>query len=147
MVTCRQIGDKPISEPMLVYLLTHTCVTIRPQLGAIAGRRISVKPLPTASSNVLYFTRPQWVNQILSVVNVVDNVEYIDGLVQERRNFIANPLGLRISCTKPSIGCKYVYGLLWVVLFIFVLMRSGGRLNKKDGVTRYGDSHVKDKTS
>ena len=25
--------------------------------------------------------------------------------------------------------------------------RSGGRLNKKDGLTRYGDSHVKDKTS
>ena len=24
---------------------------------------------------------------------------------------------------------------------------SGGRLNKKDGLTRYGDSHVKDKTS
>ena len=26
-------------------------------------------------------------------------------------------------------------------------MRTGGRLNKKDGLTRYGDSHVKDKTS
>ena len=26
-------------------------------------------------------------------------------------------------------------------------LRSGGRLNKKDGLTRYGDSHVKDKTS
>ena len=25
--------------------------------------------------------------------------------------------------------------------------RLGGRLNKKDGLTRYGDSHVKDKTS
>ena len=25
--------------------------------------------------------------------------------------------------------------------------RPGGRLNKKDGLTRYGDSHVKDKTS
>ena len=25
--------------------------------------------------------------------------------------------------------------------------QSGGRLNKKDGLTRYGDSHVKDKTS
>ena len=25
--------------------------------------------------------------------------------------------------------------------------RAGGRLNKKDGLTRYGDSHVKDKTS
>ena len=24
---------------------------------------------------------------------------------------------------------------------------SQGRLNKKDGLTRYGDSHVKDKTS
>ena len=27
------------------------------------------------------------------------------------------------------------------------MKRSGGRLNKKDGLTRYGDSHVKDKTS
>ena len=27
------------------------------------------------------------------------------------------------------------------------LKYSGGRLNKKDGLTRYGDSHVKDKTS
>ena len=26
-------------------------------------------------------------------------------------------------------------------------MPPGGRLNKKDGLTRYGDSHVKDKTS
>ena len=29
----------------------------------------------------------------------------------------------------------------------FVNTDSGGRLNKKDGLTRYGDSHVKDKTS
>ena len=26
-------------------------------------------------------------------------------------------------------------------------MSPGGHLNKKDGLTRYGDSHVKDKTS
>ena len=26
-------------------------------------------------------------------------------------------------------------------------LHAGGRLNKKDGLTRYGDSHVKDKTS
>ena len=25
--------------------------------------------------------------------------------------------------------------------------KTGGRFNKKDGLTRYGDSHVKDKTS
>ena len=30
---------------------------------------------------------------------------------------------------------------------IFKNMLPGGRLNKKDGLTRYGDSHVKDKTS
>ena len=28
-----------------------------------------------------------------------------------------------------------------------ILSEAGGRLNKKDGLTRYGDSHVKDKTS
>ena len=27
------------------------------------------------------------------------------------------------------------------------LQLPGGRLNKKDGLTRYGNSHVKDKTS
>ena len=29
----------------------------------------------------------------------------------------------------------------------WLIPRLGGRLNKKDGLTRYGDSHVKDKTS
>ena len=29
----------------------------------------------------------------------------------------------------------------------FCISTSWGRLNKKDGLTRYGDSHVKDKTS
>ena len=33
------------------------------------------------------------------------------------------------------------------VIGIFVMPDAGGRLNKKDGLTRYGDSHVKDKTS
>ena len=31
--------------------------------------------------------------------------QYIDELVQERRNSIANALQLRLSCTKPSICC------------------------------------------
>ena len=29
----------------------------------------------------------------------------------------------------------------------YTTQKSGGRPNKKDGLTRYGDSHVKDKTS
>ena len=31
--------------------------------------------------------------------------------------------------------------------FWLICNTPGGRLNKKDGLTRYGDSHVKDKTS
>ena len=30
---------------------------------------------------------------------------------------------------------------------VAVMSITGGRLNKKDGLTRYGNSHVKDKTS
>ena len=33
------------------------------------------------------------------------------------------------------------------IYYSFVERSPGGRLNKKDGLTRYGDSHVKDKTS
>ena len=33
------------------------------------------------------------------------------------------------------------------LLYKTLFKRTGGRLNKKDGLTRYGDSHVKDKTS
>ena len=28
MLACRQPGDKPLSEPMMVNLLTHLCVTL-----------------------------------------------------------------------------------------------------------------------
>ena len=39
-----------------------------------------------------------------------------------------------------------------MILYLQLCLRfsnknTGGRLNKKDGLTRYGDSHVKDKTS
>ena len=30
---------------------------------------------------------------------------------------------------------------------LLIARQAGGRLNKKDGLTRYGNSHVKDKTS
>ena len=33
---------------------------------------------------------------------------HIDGLVQERRNSIANALELRLSCTNPSILHMYI---------------------------------------
>ena len=42
-----------------------------------------------------------------------------------------------------SMGWKYAYAQS-INMFV---SPTGGRLNKKDGLTRYGDSHVKDKTS
>ena len=37
---------------------------------------------------------------------------------------------------------------VWVnIIIIYGQMGPGGRLNKKYGLTRYGDSHVKDKPS
>ena len=36
---------------------------------------------------------------------------------------------------------------MWDEIAYPFLNFTGGRLNKKDGLTRYGNSHVKDKTS
>ena len=41
---------------------------------------------------------------------------YIDGLVQERRNSIANALELRLCCTKPSICSTFATSALNVTL-------------------------------
>ena len=38
---------------------------------------------------------------------LVEDKDYIDALVQERRNSIANALELRLSRTNPSICCKF----------------------------------------
>ena len=38
---------------------------------------------------------------------------YIDGLVQERRNSIANALELRLSCTNSSIYMHYKVSFCW----------------------------------
>ena len=35
------------------------------------------------------------------------NADHTDGLVQERRNYVANTLELRLSCTNPSI-CRNI---------------------------------------
>ena len=57
----------------------------------------------------------------------LNQLNHIDGLMQKRCNSSALVMELHLFYMMSSI--------------------SGGRLNKKDGLTRYGDSHVKDKTS
>ena len=52
-----------------------------------------------------------------------------------------------------EIVWKIYFALILIVIvrschnFAYVMTAPGGRLNKKDGLTRYGNSHVKDKTS
>ena len=36
---------------------------------------------------------------------------------------------------------------LTTTVYEYLFISPGGRLNKKDGLTKYGNSHVKDKTS
>ena len=49
---------------------------------------------------------------------------------------------------RKNIEFLYMYiARVLMVIYSQDSQRSGGRLNKKDGLTRYGDSHVKDKTS
>ena len=48
------------------------------------------------------------------------------------------------AATSGNISTIMVYSRWY---WNFPVKRPGGRLNKKDGLTRYGDSHVKDKTS
>ena len=57
-------------------------------------------------------------------------------LVTQIAKFMGPTWGPPGSC-RPQMGPMLAP---WTLL-------SGGRLNKKDGLTRYGDSHVKDKTS
>ena len=63
---------------------------------------------------------------------------------------------IRIFFQHPPNYFFYVIGIRWksfnelqmpILLHEIMLWIPGGRLNKKDGLTRYGDSHVKDKTS
>ena len=49
--------------------------------------------------------------------------------------------GLIPSDNKP------LHGVVLAQLSSMQMASPGGRLNKKDGLTRYGNSHVKDKTS
>ena len=62
----------------------------------------------------------------------------------------AFPLNLE-QIREPSQAISWrtnpVYFCYISTQYVTTGMEPGGRLNKKDGLTRYDDSHVKDKTS
>ena len=56
-----------------------------------------------------------------------------------------------IACLRVSPdaapGCRLLMEAVILIFTKILSSKPGGRLNKKDGLTRYGNSHVKDKTS
>ena len=48
--------------------------------------------------------RNSWIFKFKSFIDIIKyDTGYINGLVRERHNFVANALELRLSCTKPSL--------------------------------------------
>ena len=92
----------------------------------------------------LWFPSFCFIDLMLKSFLTEHKVSHFDRLVQERRNSTANALELRLSCTNPLISSTF--SIQWL-LITWRCKEAGGRLNKKDGLTRYGNSHVKDKTS
>ena len=66
--------------------------------------------------NLSFFVAAVVVYEVISFLLIQ---EYFDGLVQERRNSIANALELRLSCTNPLILCcdKLLSKVLMRVIF------------------------------
>ena len=58
--------------------------------------------------------------------------------------YLVSSVDTGCSAEYAPIFFSIIYGLIW---FTTLVPEAGGRLNKKDGLTRYGNSHVKDKTS
>ena len=62
---------------------------------------------------------PPLLGWYVSSVIRISNFSLIDGLVQERRNSIANALELRLSCTNPLL---YTSCVVYCVLYIIQLV-------------------------
>ena len=98
----------------------------------------------------------------------VDKLSYLTGITATElqpkinRYVMRNDISTRTETERSSYQLLFVIdwiGLIVMATFgetsdLFVVKcmvlknrETGGRLNKKDGLTRYGDSHVKDKTS
>ena len=54
---------------------------------------------------------------------------------------------MRTHSARAQLVTKYHVTDNYCMELYQIITGPGGSLNKKDGLTRYGDSHVKDKTS
>ena len=96
-------------------------------------------------TNLLYITRDNLAGWPLTYNSNTTRPERFNDRSSTCDNFKSYFLKLRIwikfECFWHLINDDAAFDL------VTALHLTGGRLNKKDGLTRYGDSHVKDKTS
>ena len=158
---CRP-GDKPLSEPMMVSLLTHICVT-RPQWVNGVWHHLILKVIQKymQPQNSVWFgrylfphTNVMWTKMIHPLLSVMSSVQEDKKIFEICLNIESGKL--HFSLFFNDLLEKKYYRRTWFARLCenyqywvnTVFAESpGGRLNKKDGLTRYGDSHVKDKTS
>ena len=84
-------------------------------------------------NELVYSTIQPW------VIVFKENFENITSCIA-KWNIVDDFTSIFLNCGELSFNIVAWWGLVSD-------MPPGGRLNKKDGLTRYGDSHVKDKTS
>ena len=72
-------------------------------------------------------------------------IEFQMLLFQLRNQLFRHLISICCFCNYPP--SRDVFVILEYYIELIAIDLPGGRLNKKEGLTRYGDSHVKDKTS
>ena len=87
-MACGLVGAKPLSEPIMVSLLTHVCV-IRPQWVNHTGQDLvslivlNLTSLTSADSGVINNTEPHVINSIEPGVIYITELDGINGDVPE----------------------------------------------------------------
>ena len=124
--TWKKVGSRDEYQ-MAKRLVKHTVYMANSQ----AEQKVLKEPSPSSSepgqSNAMQTPGP-WFN--IKMTSYQDRKSYCGENTVVRSSYLHN--GISYTGKMSS--------LYWIRV-------SGGRLNKKDGLTRYGDSHVKDKTS
>ena len=131
----RRPGDKPLSEPMMVSLPTHICVT-----------------------------RPQWVIQNRSGMNTIEHWGKVTAPSHYWGQYGLRLTGLKLenyyfftfTFSRPEVRKLLLFYVFTFSrpevrklfrIYFFTFSRPGPRLNIKTVLSTYGDFHVKDKTA
>ena len=85
--------------------------------------------------------------QLTKLKNPTMHLFQILQCIVQNRNVHVSVLNVLWDTKRVNIECLPLIYTVKVFSHHCVCRCPGGRLNKKDGLTRYGDSHVKDKTS